>query len=67
MKRETSEASKHAVPHAVVRAMLLCAAQLQQSNSSMTSLLNMLQKVQRSSQKEAGGGKLATAVLMAVR
>ena len=65
MKRETSEASKHIVP--VVRAMLLCAAQQQQSNSSMTGLSNMLQKVRRSSQKEVGGEKLATAVLMAVR
>ena len=51
MKCETSEASKHVV--SVVRAMLLRAAQLQQSaiivepytNSSMTALLTMLQKV----------------------
>ena len=42
----------------VVRAMLLRAAQLQQSNSSMTGLSTMLQKVRRSSQKEEGGGKL---------
>ena len=54
--RETSEASKHVV--LVVRAMLLRAAQLQQSNSSMTGLSTMLQKVRRSSQKEGGGGKL---------
>ena len=65
MKREASEASKHVV--AVVRAMLLRDAQRQQSNSPMTGLSNMLQKVRRSSQKEVGGGKLATAVLMAVR
>ena len=64
MKRETSEVSKHVVP--VVRAMLLRAAQLQQSNSSMTGLSNMLQKFRRSSQKEVEGGKLATAVFMAV-
>ena len=65
MKRETSEAYKHVVP--VVCAMLLRAAQLQQSNSSMTGLSTMLQKVPRSSQKGVGGGKLVTAVLMAVR
>ena len=61
MKRETSEASKH-----VVRAVLLCAAQLQQSNSLMIGLSTMLQKVRRSSQKEVGGGKPATVVLIAV-
>ena len=62
MKCETSEASKH-----VVRAVLLCAAQLQQSNSSLIGLSTMLQKVRRSSQKEVGGRKLATVVLIAVR
>ena len=58
--RETSEASKHVVllVSLVVCAMLLRAAQLQQSNSSMTGLSTMLQKVRRSSQKEEGGGKL---------
>ena len=48
VKRETSEASKHVAP-----AMLLHATQLQQSNSLITDLLTMLQKVRRSSQEQS--------------